>query len=81
MARVTVEDCLEMEPNRFALVVLAAMRARQLQKGYEPLVNCTNKPAVTALREIAQDKVRFHENVPVKLNDFIRDQGLHAQDL
>ena len=70
-----------MEPNRFALVVLAAMRARQLQKGYEPLVNCTNKPAVTALREIAQDKVRFHENVPVKLNDFIRDQGLHAQDL
>ena len=81
MARVTVEDCLEQEPNRFALVVLGAMRARQLQKGYEPLVKCNNKPAVTALREIAQAKVRFHENVPVRLNDFIREQGLHAQDL
>ncbi len=81
MARVTVEDCLEQQPNRFALVVLGAMRARQLQKGFEPLVKCTNKPAVTALREIAKDKVRFHENVPIKLNDFIREQGLHAQDL
>ena len=26
MARVTVEDCLEKVPNRFALVVLAAER-------------------------------------------------------
>ena len=30
MARVTVEDCLEKIPNRFALVVLASERARQL---------------------------------------------------
>lgn len=81
MARVTVEDCLEQQPNRFALVVLGAMRARQLQKGYEPLVQCSNKPAVTALREIAQNKVRFNEDVSIKLNDFIREQGLHAQDL
>lgn len=81
MARVTVEDCLEKEPNRFALVVLGSMRARQLSKGYEPLVRCNNKPAVTALREIALGKVKFHENVPIKLNDFIRDSGLHAQDL
>ena len=28
MARVTVEDCLEREENRFALVVLAAIRTR-----------------------------------------------------
>ena len=28
MARVTVEDCLEREENRFALVVLASVRAR-----------------------------------------------------
>ena len=81
MARVTVEDCLEQQPNRFALVILGAKRARQLQKGYIPLVKCNNKPAVTALREIARDKVRFTENVRVKLNDFIREQGLHAEDL
>ena len=81
MARVTVEDCLEQVPNRFALVILGAKRARQLQKGYQPLVKCTNKPAVTALREIARDKVRFTEDVRTKLNDYIREQGLHAAEM
>lgn len=59
MARVTVEDCLEHEENRFALVVLASRRTRALMKGAEALVNSNNKPAVTALREIAAAKVRF----------------------
>ena len=72
MARVTVEDCLEKEPNRFALVVLAALRARQLQKGYAPLVRCSNKPCVTSLREIAKGHVRFNEDVQVQIADFIR---------
>lgn len=59
MARVTVEDCLEREENRFALVVLAANRTRQLIKGSHALVHSKNKPAVTALREIAAGKVHF----------------------
>jgi DNA-directed RNA polymerase subunit omega len=59
MARVTVEDCLEREDNRFALVVLASQRARQLMKGAGPLVHSKNKPAVTALREIAAAKVHY----------------------
>ncbi len=59
MARVTVEDCLEREENRFALVVLAAVRCRQLMKGAHPLVHSKNKAAVTALREIAAGKVHF----------------------
>lgn len=59
MARVTVEDCLEREENRFALVLLAARRTRQLMKGAPPLVQSKNKPAVTALREIAAGKVHF----------------------
>ncbi len=59
MARVTVEDCLEREENRFGLVILAAQRARQLMKGAAPLVRSKNKAAVTALREIAAGKVRF----------------------
>jgi DNA-directed RNA polymerase subunit omega len=63
MARVTVEDCLAHEDNRFALVVLAAARTRQIMKGTSPaLVQCDNKPAVTALREIAKGKVRFHRS-------------------
>ena len=59
MARVTVEDCLEREDNRFALVVLASRRARQIMKGSARLVRCTNRPNVTSLREIAAGKVRF----------------------
>jgi DNA-directed RNA polymerase subunit omega len=68
MARVTVEDCLEKVPNRFALVVLASERARQLARGGDALIECDNKPAVTALREIADDKVKFREDV----NDIVR---------
>jgi DNA-directed RNA polymerase subunit omega len=59
MARVTVEDCLESIDNRFALVLLAARRTRQISAGDAPVVESDNKPPVTALREIAADKVRF----------------------
>jgi len=59
MARITVEDCLERVPNRFELVLLAARRAKQLLKGARPLVESDNKEIVSALREIAADKVRL----------------------
>jgi DNA-directed RNA polymerase subunit omega len=59
MARITVEDCLERVPNRFELVLLAARRAKQLLKGARPLAESSNKEIVTALREIAADKVRL----------------------
>ncbi|MCX8011858.1 MAG: DNA-directed RNA polymerase subunit omega [Desulfobacterota bacterium] len=60
MARVTVEDCLKQEGNRFALIHGAIKRAIQLQKGAPPLVNAPgDKPAVIALREIAQGKVKI----------------------
>ena len=54
MARVTVEDCLEKIPNRFELIHIAAKRVKQIAKGSRPLISGVhNKPAVTALREIA----------------------------
>ena len=60
MARVTVEDCLENVDNVFALVLLAAQRARQLLKGAKPTVeHSKNKAAVLSLREIAEGKVFF----------------------
>jgi DNA-directed RNA polymerase subunit omega len=59
MARITVEDCLERVSNRFELVLLAARRAKQLLKGARPLVESDNKEIVSALREIAADKVRL----------------------
>ena len=58
MARVTVEDCLLYVDNRFSLVHLAAQRTKQLYKGSKPIVACKNREAVTALREIADGKVR-----------------------
>ncbi|HLH78406.1 MAG TPA: DNA-directed RNA polymerase subunit omega [Candidatus Binataceae bacterium] len=57
MARITVEDCLQSVPNRFELVLVAAQRAKQLLKGARPLVESDNKELVTALREIAAQKV------------------------
>lgn len=61
MARVTVEDCLKQVGNRFALVILAAERARMLSRRARPLIECENKAAVTSLREIAAGRVRFRE--------------------
>ncbi|MGA9342947.1 MAG: DNA-directed RNA polymerase subunit omega [Rhodanobacteraceae bacterium] len=58
MARITVEDCLQVVDNRFELVLMATRRARQLAKGAEAAVDAENdKPTVIALREIADRKV------------------------
>ncbi len=58
MARITVEDCLEVVGNRFELVLMATKRARQIANGADPLVTTTNdKPSVVALREIAGRKI------------------------
>jgi DNA-directed RNA polymerase subunit omega len=64
MSRVTVEDCLPMVDNRFALVLLATKRTRQLMAGARPLIQTSkNKPSVLSLREIATGKVRFDRSV------------------
>jgi DNA-directed RNA polymerase subunit omega len=57
MARITVEDCLDKIPNRFQLVLVATYRARMLSQGHAPKVDSKNKPAVTALREIAAGEI------------------------
>lgn len=56
MARVTVEDCLVHCENRFDLVLKAAARAHRLELGQaDAMVPFNNdKPAVLALREIAE---------------------------
>ena len=73
MARVTVEDCMNQVKNRFALVLLASQRTRQLMKGAPRLVGSKNKPAVTALREIAASKVYFHRDVHEVVESFIEE--------
>lgn len=58
MARVTVEDCTKIIPNRFELVVLASRRAKDISSGAEIQVERDNdKDAVIALREVADGQV------------------------
>ena len=57
MARVTVEDCIDIINNRFELVMLASQRARSLSSGAELTVERDNdKNPVIALREIAESQ-------------------------
>jgi DNA-directed RNA polymerase subunit omega len=76
MARVTVEDCLEHEENRFALCILASQRTRQLMKGAPALVPSKNRAAVTALREIAAKKVYYGRPVKDAVIEFIAEQKI-----
>lgn len=73
MARVTVEDCLVHEENRFALVLLASKRARQLMKGAPALVKSKNREAVAALREIAAKGVYWNRPVREAIVEFIAE--------
>ena len=58
MARVTVEDCVDKVPNRFELVLLAAHRAREINKGSHITIESVNdKNPVIALREIAEKTI------------------------
>lgn len=59
MARITVEDCIQRVPNRFHLVQMAAIRAKQLKRGSGALIQQgENKEVVTALREIAAGYIK-----------------------
>ena len=61
MARVTVEDCIEKIPNRFDLVLTAAQRARNIQKGELLTIDRDeDKNPVIALREIADETIDIH---------------------
>ena len=76
MARITVEDCLEKIPNRFALIIVAAERTKDLLRDgldSSPLVDHNNKHAVLSLREIAEGYVTAKYESPQRntANDVI----------
>jgi DNA-directed RNA polymerase subunit omega len=65
MARITIEDCMNHVPNRFHLVRMASIRAKQLKKGALPLLGSEdNKVVVMSLREIAAGLVKPGEADP-----------------
>ena len=62
MARVTVEDCVLKNPNRFELVMMAAQRARDVATGATLSIDRDNdKNPVVALREIADETIGLDE--------------------
>ena len=71
MARITIEDCIDVVSNRFRLVMYGAQRGREIASGVEPVVALDKhikheKNAVIALREIAQghfDEVSLEESI------------------
>jgi len=71
MARVTIEDCLNLGYNKYSLVNLVTKRIVQFRKGEEPLVSDSNEEVVLALREIAAKKI-----TPAK-----KDSNIQGQDL
>ena len=57
MARITVDDCLRIIPNRFEMSLAATYRARQITNGAQPMMEASrDKPTVIALRELAAGK-------------------------
>ena len=77
MARVTIEDCLEVCPNRFELIGLASKRAKQIVNfSLEPKVDWDNdKVTVVALREIAEGHTEFDE--PTEFISFEHTEDQH----
>ena len=58
MARVTIDDCIKLIPNRFQLTLAATYRTRQLTLGSTPKIEAERDiPTVKALREIATGKI------------------------
>lgn len=64
--RVTVESCLKKVDNRFKLVLLAAKRAKDLDRGAKPAVaKEDDKTTIIAMREIAEEAISLEslENI------------------
>ncbi len=62
MARVTVEDCVKIIPNRFKLILTAAGRAKSLDSGAPLTVDRDNdKNTIIALREIEEGTIDVNQ--------------------
>ena len=56
--KVTVESCLEKVDNRFKLVLMAAKRAKDLDRGAKPAVaRDDDKSTIVAMREISEEAI------------------------
>jgi DNA-directed RNA polymerase subunit omega len=62
MIKPSLEELLAQVDNKYALVIIAAKRARQVKEGMLPLVDIdSTNPVTIALEEIATGKIRYEE--------------------
>lgn len=60
MSRTTLDELMEKVDSRYTLVVVAAKRARVLtERGSAESNNAFDKPVTMALKEIAENKIRW----------------------
>ena len=83
MARITIEDCLDSESNRFKLSMLASERAKQILDGSDAVVDTrNNKAVVSSLREIAENKVYFTDDALIQVEEaHLTPEGLEPFSL
>lgn len=84
MARVTVEDCIKIIPNRFDLVLLAAHRARNIAAGAPLTIERDNdKTPVVSLRELAEETLNLddlRESLVIGLQHVILDDAVLEEE-
>lgn len=74
MARITVEDCVTIVPNRFELCLIASNRAKSILSGAGTTLDRKEKPAVISLREIAEGLIEV-DNVRENIINSIKNRG------
>jgi len=57
MARFTAEKAARAVGSKFDLILIAAIRARELRNGHNSLVRGGNGPVVTAIREVEEGHI------------------------
>lgn len=81
MARVTVEDCVQVIENRYELVLVAAQRARDIAAGAPITLDRDNdKNPVVALREIADKTIDMEQVRNHIVHGVNRMADLNAED-
>lgn len=75
MARITVEDCVTVVPNRFELCLVASNRAKSILSGSGTSLDRKEKPSVIALREIAEGLVNV-EGIRSNIVRSIKNRGI-----
>ncbi len=80
--KVTVESCLEKVDNRFKLVLMAAKRAKDLDRGARPAVaRDDDKSTIVAMREISEEAISLENLEYMTRNNIVnRNNEMQIDD-